>query len=75
MLFLNPIVGDRHSSLSGTMAHSFLGSLFQFLADKCPFVGLLIPLLWISGDVSSAFQSQSGQPYLHVVEAYMIYIP
>ena len=75
MLFLNPIVGDRHSSLSGTMAHSFLGSFFQFLVDKCPFVGLLIPLFWISGDVSSGFQSEGRQPSLHLVEANMMYVP
>ena len=29
----------------------------------------LIPLFWTSGDVSTGFQSQSGQPYLHLVEA------
>ena len=28
-----------------------------------------------SGNVSSGFQSQSGQPYLHLVEVYMIYVP
>ena len=38
-------------------------------------MGSLIPLFWTSGDVSSEFQSQSGQPYLHLVEAYMMYIP
>ena len=39
------------------------------------FVGPLIPLLWTSGDVSSGFQSQGGQPYLCFVEAYMLYVP
>ena len=29
------------------------------------FVGPLIPLFWTSGDVSSGFQSQSGQPFSH----------
>ena len=29
------------------------------------FGGPLVPLFWISGDVSSGFQSQSGLPYLH----------
>ena len=29
----------------------------------CPILGPLIPLFWISGDVSSGFQSQSGLPY------------
>ena len=33
-------------------------------------IGLLIPLFWTSGDVSSGFQSQSGKPYLHLVEAF-----
>ena len=38
-----------------------------FLADTytCPILGPLIPLFWISGDVSSGFQSQSGLPYSH----------
>ena len=31
--------------------------------DTCPFLGPLVPLFWISGDVSSGFQSQSGLPY------------
>ena len=30
-------------------------------------MGPLIPLFWTSGDVSSGFQSQSGQPYLCLV--------
>ena len=30
------------------------------MADTCPFMGPLVPLFWISGDVSSGFQSQSG---------------
>ena len=30
--------------------------------------------LWIFGDIFSQFQSQSGQPYSHLVEAYVIYI-
>ena len=29
------------------------------------FLGPLVPLFWISGDVSSGFQSQSGLPYLY----------
>ena len=32
----------------------------KFLADTCPFLGPLEPLFWISDDVSSGFQSQSG---------------
>ena len=38
----------------------------KFLVDTCPFVGPLMPLFWTSGDVSSGFQSQSGQPYSHL---------
>ena len=34
--------------------------------------GALIPLFWASGDVSSGFQSQSGQPYSHLAEAYVL---
>ena len=37
----------------------------KFLADTCPFLGPLVPLFWISGDISSGFQSQSGLPYSH----------
>ena len=32
----------------------------KFLADTCLILGPLVPLFWISGDVSSGFQSQSG---------------
>ena len=32
----------------------------KFLVVTCPFLGPLVPLFWISGDVSSGFQSQSG---------------
>ena len=38
-------------------------------------MGLLITLFWISGDVFSGFQSQSGQPYSGLVEAYILHIP
>ena len=48
---------------------------FQFLVDTCPFLGPLIPLLWTSGDVNCGFQSQGGQPYSHLAEAYVIYVP
>ena len=37
-------------------------------------MGSLIPLFWTSGDVSSGFQSRSGQPYLHSVETYMLHV-
>ena len=40
----------------------FVFFFFKFLTDTCPFcfLGPLVPLFWISGDVSSGFQSQSG---------------
>ena len=38
-------------------------------------MGPLIPLFWTFGDISSGFQSQSGQPYSHLAEAYTIYVP
>ena len=38
----------------------FFFFFLKFLADTCPFLGPLVPLFWISGDVSSGFQSQSG---------------
>ena len=41
----------------------------------CPFMGPLIPLFWTSGDVASGFQLQSGQSYLRLAEAYVMYIP
>ena len=37
----------------------FFFFFLKFLADTCPFFGPLVPLFWISGDVSSGFQSQS----------------
>ena len=39
------------------------------------FVWPLIPLFWTTGDISSGFQSQSGQPYWHLAEAYVLHIP
>ena len=36
---------------------------FKFLEDISLFVWSLIPLFWTSGDISSGFHSQSGQPY------------
>ena len=44
-------------------SHNIFFSFFfkkKFLADTCPFLGPLVRLFWISGDVSSGFQSQSG---------------
>ena len=37
-------------------------------------MGLLIPLFWTSGGISSGFQSQSGKPYSHLAEAYMLHV-
>ena len=39
------------------------------------FLGALVPLFWISGDVSSGFQCQSGFCLIHFVEANVMYIP
>ena len=47
------------------MSHISTFFFLKFLADICPFLGPLVPLFWISGDVSSGFQSQSGLPYSH----------
>ena len=38
-------------------------------------MGHLIPLFWTSGDISSGFQSQSGQTHLCLAEAYVLHIP
>ena len=48
------------SSASSTLVFFFVFVFFKFLADTYPFWGPLVPLFWISGDVSSGFQSQSG---------------
>ena len=44
-----------------------MNALKIILADLYtrPILGPLVPLFWISGDVSSGFQSQNGLPYLH----------
>ena len=52
---------DKGLKLAKTVVKVF----FKILLDPSPFVGPLIPLFQISGDVSSEFQSQSGQPYSH----------
>ena len=46
-----------------------------FGRHTCPFLGPLVPLFWISGDVSSGFQSQSGFCLIRIVEANVMYIP
>ena len=60
-----------------TFASSFFFFL-KFLSDTytCPFLGPLVPLFWISGDVSSGFQSQSGFCLIcFFVEANVMYSP
>ena len=49
--------------------------LKKFLVDICPFMGPLILLFWTSADVSCGFKNQSGQPYSHLAEVYVMYIP
>ena len=47
-------------------------TLFKmFLADTftCSILGPLVPLFWISGDISSGFQSQSGFCLISFAEA------
>ena len=49
--------------------------LYAVSAPFVLFVWPLIPLFHTSGDISG-FQSQSGQqPYSHLAEAYVMYIP
>ena len=65
-------------SVSRGKASKFRRCLFlKVLEDISPFlfVGPLISLFWTSGDVSSGFQIHSGQPYSHLAEAYVIYVP
>ena len=71
------ITGKWDKQQEHTSAVNFLKIyiLLKFLVDTCPFIGPLIPLFWTSGDVSCGFQSHSGQPYLHLPEAYIMYIP
>ena len=57
------------------LSTSFFVFLKKILVDTWPFMGPLIPLFWTSGDIFFGLQSQSGQPYLHMAEAYMMYIP
>ena len=47
-----------------------------FLSDTftCPILGPLVPLFWISGNVSSGFQSQSGFCLIRIAEANVMYI-
>ena len=50
----------------GTYYYFFFSFFFKFLGGHmCPILGPLVPLVWISSNVSSGFQSQSGLPYLY----------
>ena len=62
-------------------AIDFNGSFLKkkiFGGHKVLFVGATDtppPPFWTSGDLFSGFQSQSGQPYLRLAEAYMLHVP
>ena len=47
-----------------------------FLSDTftCPILGPLVPLFWISGDISSGFQIQSGFCLIRTAEVNVMYI-
>ena len=51
---------------------SFLS--FVIFGEHISFNGPQISLFWSSGNVSSGFQSQCGQPYWYLAGAYVIYI-
>ena len=63
--------------ISGSACISLLTFSFflKCLADTCPFLGPLVPLFWISGDVFSVFQSQSGFYFIHIAEVNIICVP
>ena len=70
----NMVHGDIFVFKHWSVGHYDLPSFFKNLVDTCPFLRPLIPLYWTSGDVSSGFQSKIRQPFLHLAEAYVIYI-
>ena len=43
--------------------------------DLSPILGPLVPLFWISGDVSLRFQGQSGICFICIADTNIIYIP
>ena len=51
-----------------------LGFFLNFCWTHVHFFGPLIPLFRTSGNVSSGFQSQSGQPYSSMAEAYVLHL-
>ena len=48
---------------------------YGFLLKKSGGNGATDTVFWISNDVSSGFQSQSGQCYSYSAEVYVMYIP
>ena len=64
----------KHRRKRKIMLISFLGLASGNFGEHESFLGPLIPLFWTSGDISSGFKSQSGQPYLHLAEAYMLHV-
>ena len=78
--------GNRYALCNGPNWSAQVGScksksffLFYFIyffgGHKSFFMVALIPLFRTSGDVSSEFQSQSGQPYSSLAEVYVLHIP
>ena len=59
-----------------TALQTFFFFFKVFLSDTftCPILGPLVPLFWISGDVSSGFRSQSGFCLIRIAEANVMYI-
>ena len=49
--------------------------ILNFWRTEVLLVEPLILLVWTSGDGSSGFQSQTGQPYSCLVEAYILHAP
>ena len=48
---------------------------FKKIGGHKSFLWATDTLFWTPGDVYCGFQSQTRQPYLHLVEAYIIYVP
>ena len=69
-----PVNGRCPGKESPRLKVNFLKKKKKFGGHKSLFVGPLKPLFWTSGDVFSGFQSQDGQPYSHLAEAYVIYL-
>ena len=53
----------------------FFFFFLKFLADTLVLFGPVVRLFWISGDVSSGFQSQSGFCLICIAEANVMHIP